>query len=152
MFRQLMPLNSPHSSGSPFCLYMGMISLLFHSSGICSSSQTLFSISCIMSTPLSPRCLIRYIGRPEHPGPFPFLILSMAFFTSSLDFSWTGPSTAGTSPSCSLAFSTFSRLLKYSLHLFVIFTSYVSISPVWSLITFTSPMSLFDLALCFAIS
>ena len=107
-----------------------------------SSSQTLFSISCIMSTPLSPRCLIRSIGRPEQPGAFPFLILSMAFFTSSLDISWTGPSTAGTSPSCSLTFSRFRRLLKYSLHLSLIFTSSVSISPVWSLITFTSSSQL----------
>ena len=95
----LMPLQFPHSSGSPFCLYMGTISLFFHSSGICSSSQTPFNISCIVSTPLSPKCLIRSIGRPEHPAAFPFFMLSMAFFTSSLDISWTGPSTAGTSPS-----------------------------------------------------
>ena len=74
-----MPLKFPHSSGSTFCLYMGTISLFYHSSGICSSSQTLFSISCFMSTPLSPRCLIRSIGRPEHPAAFPFFMLSMAF-------------------------------------------------------------------------
>ena len=100
--------------------------------------------------PLSPRCLIRSIGRPEHPAAFPFFVLSMAFLTSSLDISWTGPSTTGTCPSCSLAFSTFNRLLKYSLYLSLIFTSSINFSPVWSLITFTSPMYLLDLALCFA--
>ena len=146
----LMPLKFPYSSGYPFCLYMVTISHFFHSFGICSSSQTLFSISCIVSTPLSPRCLISSIGRPEHPAAFPFFILSVAFFSSSLDISWTGPSTAGTSPSCFLAFSTFNRLLKYSLYLSLIFTSSVSISLFGLLIAFTSPMSLLDLALYFA--
>ena len=46
----LMPLKFPNSSGFPFCFYIGTISLFFHSSGICSCSQTLFSIACIMST------------------------------------------------------------------------------------------------------
>ena len=61
----LMSLKFPHSSESPFCLYMGTITLFFHSSGICSSSQTLFSISCIMSSPLSTKCLIRHLLAPH---------------------------------------------------------------------------------------
>ena len=101
---------------------MGTIILVSH------SSQPLFIISCNISAPLFPRCLIRSIGRPEHPAAFPFFMLCIAIFTSSFDISRTGPSTAGTSPSCALAFSTFSRLLKYSIYTSLIFTSSVRIS------------------------
>ena len=144
MFQQLNASKVPTFWWVPLLLVYVDDLTFFHSSGICSTSQTVFSISCIMSTQLSLWCLIRSISGPEHPAAFPFFILSMAFFTSSLDISWNGPSTAGTSPSCSLAFFTFSRLLKYSLRLSLIYTSSVSIFPVWSLTTFTSlPQCLF---------
>jgi len=94
----LVPLKFRHSCGYPF-VYMGTIAVVSHSSVICSSSKTLFSISCNMSTPVSPTCFIRSIGRPEHHAGFPLDIFSMDFFTSFPDIIWTGPSTAGTSTS-----------------------------------------------------
>lgn len=112
-----MLLKCPHSSGSPFCLNMGIISLLSHLSGICFSSQTVFSISSTMSTPLSPMYFMRCTERPEHPEIFSLFIFFIAFSTCLFEISWIDPCTTGVSLSCYLTFSTLSRLLKYYLHL-----------------------------------
>ena len=48
----LMPLKFPHSSGSPFCLYMWMVPLFFHSSVSLPKLSSVFQASCPLHSPL----------------------------------------------------------------------------------------------------